>query len=176
MGEGVYRTSMVHLKESSPNWLRPACCNCSQLPAHTPPHQISIQLINCIFYLVPNAYVMTHDCAWFSKVVIWSGFVRCGLGQNFGTCTACAALSVLMLCKKRGCSSPARRPCLLPTLRRWSCWNSLFLIFWVQASSVNPARSQRYREIPGVRRLAPKREARPARVCHMGLASGLTSA
>ncbi|KAI7844547.1 hypothetical protein COHA_001905 [Chlorella ohadii] len=66
--------------------------------------EITIQTINCTFYLIPNAYVMTHDCAWFDPVVIWSGFVR------------------------------------------WSCWNSLFLLFWVQASSVNPARSQRYRK------------------------------
>lgn len=50
--------------------------NRSQLPAPAFPRQLSIQLINCIFYLVPNAYVLTHDCAWFSKVVIWSGFVR----------------------------------------------------------------------------------------------------
>lgn len=57
--------------------------NSSQLPAPAFPRQLSIQLINCIFYLVPNAYVLTHDCAWFSKVVIWSGFIRCALGQNF---------------------------------------------------------------------------------------------
>lgn len=34
------------------------------------------QLINLTFYIVPNAYVVTHACAWFHPLVLWSGFVR----------------------------------------------------------------------------------------------------
>ena len=39
--------------------------------------QISLQLVNCTLFLVPNVYVLTHECAWFNPVVIWSGFIRC---------------------------------------------------------------------------------------------------
>jgi len=53
--------------------------------------QITIQTINCTFYLIPNTYVMTHDCAWFDPVVIWSGFIRCALPVlGGGSHSACA--------------------------------------------------------------------------------------
>ncbi|KAL4421963.1 hypothetical protein ABPG77_010986, partial [Micractinium sp. CCAP 211/92] len=60
--------------------------------------EVTLQLVNLVFYVLPNAYVMAHDCSWFHPVVLWAGFVR------------------------------------------WTIWNSIFLMFWVQAHSSNPAR------------------------------------
>ena len=66
------------------------------------PH--SLQLINCVFFIIPNAYVLGHLCSWFHPLVLWSGFVR------------------------------------------WTIWNTIFLIFLVQAHSANPANTPRWRE------------------------------
>ena len=38
--------------------------------------ELSLQLVNAAFFLVPNAYVLAGDCRWFGSVVLWSGFVR----------------------------------------------------------------------------------------------------
>ncbi len=64
-------SALVHCCTGCTSWAFHPCC-----PVLL---QITIQTINCTFYLIPNAYVMTHDCAWFDPVVIWSGFVRCAL-------------------------------------------------------------------------------------------------
>jgi hypothetical protein len=66
--------------------------------------EISLQLVNCLFFIIPNAWVLTHDCSWFDPMVIWSGFVR------------------------------------------WSIWNTIFLMYVVQAHSANPANTRRWRE------------------------------
>ncbi|KAL4431079.1 hypothetical protein ABPG75_006335 [Micractinium tetrahymenae] len=60
--------------------------------------EVTLQLVNLVFFVVPNAYVLAHQCSWFHPVVLWSGFVR------------------------------------------WTVWNTLFLMFWVQGHSANPAR------------------------------------
>eukprot|EP00887_Chlorella_sp_A99_P005583 scaffold1.g5583.t1 len=62
--------------------------------------EVSLQLVNSIFFLVPNGYVLSHDCAWFNPLVHWSGWVR------------------------------------------WTCWNTLFLLFWVQGSSTSPLKGR----------------------------------
>lgn len=54
--------------------------------------ECSLQLVNTIFFLLPNAYILGTNCGWFDHVVQWSGWVR------------------------------------------WTCWNSLFLLFWMQVS------------------------------------------
>ena len=69
------------------------------LPAILP----SLQLINCIFFIIPNAYVLGHLCSWFEPLVMWSAFVR------------------------------------------WTIWNTIFLIFVIQAHSANPANGPYWR-------------------------------
>lgn len=59
--------------------------------------ELSLALVNSIFYLAPNAFLLAHECRWFSGVVVWCAFVR------------------------------------------WTMWNSIFLIYWVEARSNNPA-------------------------------------
>ncbi|KAL4431078.1 hypothetical protein ABPG75_006334 [Micractinium tetrahymenae] len=60
--------------------------------------EVTLQLVNLVFFVVPSAYVLAHQCSWFHPVVLWSGFVR------------------------------------------WTVWNSIFLMFWIQGHSANPAR------------------------------------
>lgn len=38
--------------------------------------ELSMQLVNVVFFLVPNAYILAQECAWFGSVVLWSGLVR----------------------------------------------------------------------------------------------------
>ncbi|EFN59469.1 hypothetical protein CHLNCDRAFT_138062 [Chlorella variabilis] len=35
--------------------------------------EITLQLINCVFFIIPNAYVLGHLCSWFHPLVLWSG-------------------------------------------------------------------------------------------------------
>jgi hypothetical protein len=63
-----------------------------------------MQLINCVFFILPNAYVLRYLCVWFGPLVLWAGFVR------------------------------------------WTIWNSIFLLFVVQAHSTNPVRCPQWRE------------------------------
>ena len=41
--------------------------------------ELSVQLVNAVFFLLPNAYLIvpSHHCGWFDGVVTWSSFVRC---------------------------------------------------------------------------------------------------
>ncbi len=70
---------------------------------------------------------------------VLSACAGCSAASGGEHMTGCKSSSLFGACPT---PNPACAPC------RWSCWNSLFLLFWVQASSVNPARSQRYRELP----------------------------
>ena len=38
--------------------------------------ELTVQLVNAIFFLVPNAHVLASDCAWFDDLVNWSAYVR----------------------------------------------------------------------------------------------------
>lgn len=40
--------------------------------------ELTLCLLNSVFYILPNGYVLARadQCAWFSRVVLWSGFVR----------------------------------------------------------------------------------------------------
>ncbi|GAB4817731.1 hypothetical protein N2152v2_004777 [Parachlorella kessleri] len=38
--------------------------------------QLTLQVVNLVFFLVPNAYVLSHDCAWMGSVVLWTGAAR----------------------------------------------------------------------------------------------------
>ena len=38
--------------------------------------ELTLQLVNCIFFVVPNAWVLAHECSWMEPVVVWAGFVR----------------------------------------------------------------------------------------------------
>ncbi|GAB4817729.1 hypothetical protein N2152v2_004775 [Parachlorella kessleri] len=61
--------------------------------------ELTVQLVNLVFFLLPNAYVLARSCGWFDSTVLWSGAVR------------------------------------------WTCWNTIFLNFWVQAHNSQPATS-----------------------------------
>lgn len=38
--------------------------------------QLVVQTVSLVFFLLPNAYILANDCAWFDGVVRWSAFVR----------------------------------------------------------------------------------------------------
>ncbi|GMH46106.1 hypothetical protein BSKO_14070 [Bryopsis sp. KO-2023] len=38
--------------------------------------ELVTQLVNSIFYLLPNVYILIQDCGWFDAIIPWSGFVR----------------------------------------------------------------------------------------------------
>ncbi|PSC75484.1 alpha beta-hydrolase [Micractinium conductrix] len=59
--------------------------------------ELAVQCVNLVFYLAPNAFVLTKSCAWFLTPVHVSSVVR------------------------------------------WTCWNTLFCLFVVQAHSPLPA-------------------------------------
>ncbi|GAB4817725.1 hypothetical protein N2152v2_004771 [Parachlorella kessleri] len=63
--------------------------------------ELSLQVINLVFFLLPNAYVLARGCGWFDSTVLWSGAVR------------------------------------------WTCWNTIFIYFWVQAHNSQPATNPR---------------------------------
>jgi hypothetical protein len=43
--------------------------------------ELTLQLVNCIFFVVPNAWVLAHECSWMEPVVVWAGFVRWAGGR-----------------------------------------------------------------------------------------------
>lgn len=114
-----------------------------------------------IFFLIPNAYVLARKCTWFGSVVLWSGFVRC-FGEGGGGVAVWlarvghggASLAGYQ-CIRFGGRAHACRTCYMPTAAppphvssiapspsfslRWTCWNSIFLLFWVQAHNTHPA-------------------------------------
>lgn len=51
---------------------------------------------------------------------------------------ACCAGSPPSAQRAARAGPPARPTCLLGG-RRWTCWNSIFLIFWIQAHNTHPA-------------------------------------
>lgn len=61
--------------------------------------EISLQMINSVFFLAPNVREVAVPCTWFSPLVAWTAFVR------------------------------------------WTVWNTLFLLFVVQASNLMPLKS-----------------------------------
>lgn len=61
---------MLKSKGGSPASPRPPQIICG------PPTPCAAQLVNVVFFILPNAYVLTHACSWFHPVVLWSGFVR----------------------------------------------------------------------------------------------------
>ena len=36
----------------------------------------SLQFINALFWLTPNAYILTQSCSWFDKIVDASTYIR----------------------------------------------------------------------------------------------------
>ena len=56
-----------------------------------------VQLVNAIFYLAPNAYVLRGSCRWYSGLVDVSGFVRWNMWIS--ACARCA----LMPCARVNC-------------------------------------------------------------------------
>ena len=46
--------------------------------------ELTLQLVNCIFFVVPNAWVLAHECSWMEPVVVWAGFVRWAGGRAGG--------------------------------------------------------------------------------------------
>ena len=36
--------------------------------------ELTLQLINSVIFLVPNAYSLANECTWFSPVVVWTAF------------------------------------------------------------------------------------------------------
>lgn len=36
--------------------------------------ELTLQLTNSVLFLVPNAYVLDRECAWFNQVTIWTAF------------------------------------------------------------------------------------------------------
>lgn len=94
---GLYARRVYRSHQSKKRW------STRRLKAvQTTAAELTLQLVNATFFLLPNAYVLAKDCAWFafSDLVVWAAFVR------------------------------------------WTCWNCLFFMFWVQASNSRPARGR----------------------------------
>ncbi|KAL4431080.1 hypothetical protein ABPG75_006336 [Micractinium tetrahymenae] len=71
--------------------------------------ELALQLFSALFFLAPNAYLLTDECGWFSSLIAWSAFVR------------------------------------------WTCWNSTFCLYLVEAHSSHPAQGRWRVERPGER-------------------------
>ena len=46
--------------------------------------ELTLQLINCVFFVLPNAWVLSHECSWMEPVILWAGFVRWVAGGRAG--------------------------------------------------------------------------------------------
>lgn len=45
--------------------------------------ELTLQLLNSILFLIPNADSLVHDCQWFSSLVVWMSFGRWTIWNSF---------------------------------------------------------------------------------------------
>lgn len=69
----VYARRLLRLRLSGKRWSYRRRRSVQQVVA-----ELSVQLVNAVFFLLPNAYLIvpSHHCGWFDGIITWSSFVR----------------------------------------------------------------------------------------------------
>ncbi len=60
--------------------------------------EAAVQRVNLLFYLVPNAYILTNTCLQQAPIVFWSGWVRWTCWNTVSLTTAAQYLFGCLSC------------------------------------------------------------------------------